>query len=131
VPLSPERVSPATTPYHLRASLPPSRLGLGQGTLAEEKRAQFWVSPKAAPVFDSPFISVIQRKEKAVNTRKIFILLILAALLVTTLVACGAGGNSSGKADICPDAVCFLARMLDANQDNSVSLTESLGAGNP
>ena len=65
------------------------------------------------------------------NTRKIFTLLVLVALLVTTLVACGADGNSSGKADPCPDAVCFLARMLDTNQDNSVSLTESLGAGNP
>jgi len=65
------------------------------------------------------------------NTQKIFTLLVLATLLVTTLVACGVGGNSSGKAGPCPDAVCFLARMLDTNQDNSVSLTESLVAGNP
>ena len=87
MPLSPERVSPATTPYHLRASLPLPHLGFGHGTLTEEKRAQFWVSPKAAPVFDSPFISVIHRKEKTVNTRKIFALLLLAVLLVATLVA--------------------------------------------
>jgi len=86
---------------------------------------------QAAPVFDSPFISAIYRKEKTVNTQKIFTLLILVTLLVTNLVACGAGGNSSGKADLCPDAVCFLARLLDTNQDNLVSLTESLGAGNP
>jgi len=65
------------------------------------------------------------------NTRKIFTLLVLVTLLVTILVACGSGGSSSDRADICPDAVCFLARLLDTNQDNSVSLTESLGAGNP
>ena len=65
------------------------------------------------------------------NTRKIFPLLVLVALLVTTLVACSSGGSNSDRADPCPDAVCFLARMLDTNQDNSVSLTESLGAGNP
>jgi len=65
------------------------------------------------------------------NTQKIFTLLVLATLLVTTLVACGADGSSSYRADTCPDAVCFLARMLDTNQDNLVSLTESLGAGNP
>ena len=65
------------------------------------------------------------------NTRKIFTLFVLTTLLVTTLVACGAGGSSSDRADTCPDAVCFLARMMDTNQDNSVSLTESLGAGNP
>ena len=65
------------------------------------------------------------------NTRKIFTLLILAALLVTTLVACGAGESNSVKAVPCPDVVCVLARILDSNRDNSVSLTESLGAGNP
>ena len=65
------------------------------------------------------------------NTRKIFTLLILAVLLVFTLVACGAGESSNVKADPCPDVVCVLARILDSNRDNSVSLTESLGAGNP
>ena len=65
------------------------------------------------------------------NTRKIFTLLVLAALLVATLVACGAGESSNVEADPCPDVVCVLARILDSNRDNSVSLTESLGAGNP
>jgi len=65
------------------------------------------------------------------NTRKIFTLLVLFALLVTTLVACGAGGSSSVEVNPCPDIVCILARILDSNQDNSVSLTESLGSGNP
>jgi len=69
--------------------------------------------PQAAPVFDSPVISTFQRKEKTINTRKIFTLLVLIALLVTILAACGAGGASSDRADPCPDAVCFLARMLD------------------
>ncbi|MBL7163837.1 MAG: hypothetical protein ISS57_14650 [Anaerolineales bacterium] len=65
------------------------------------------------------------------NTRKIFTLLVLAALMMTTLVACGAGGSSNVEADPCPDVVCVLARILDSNRDASVSLTESLGAGNP
>ncbi|MBL7164793.1 MAG: hypothetical protein ISS57_19570 [Anaerolineales bacterium] len=65
------------------------------------------------------------------NTRKIFTLLVLTVLLVATLVACGADGSSNVEATTCPDVVCVLARILDSNRDNSVSLTESLGAGNP
>ncbi len=65
------------------------------------------------------------------NTRKIFTLLVLTVLLVATLVACGAGGSSSVEAATCPDLVCVLARILDSNRDASVSLTESLGTGNP
>ena len=65
------------------------------------------------------------------NTRKIFTLLVLAVLLVATLVACGAGESNSVEAATCPDVVCVLARILDTNRDASVSLTESLGAGNP
>ena len=65
------------------------------------------------------------------NTCKIFALLVLIALLVATLVACGAGESSNVEADPCPDVVCVLARILDSNRDNSVSLTESLGTGNP
>jgi len=65
------------------------------------------------------------------NTRKIFTLLVLAVLLVATLVACGAGESSNVEAAPCPDVVCVLARILDSNRDASVSLTESLGAGNP
>ncbi|MBC8509295.1 MAG: hypothetical protein H8D34_30965 [Chloroflexi bacterium] len=65
------------------------------------------------------------------NTRNIFTLLVLAALLVTTLAACGAGESSNIEVTTCPDVVCVLARILDSNRDASVSLTEALGAGNP
>ena len=65
------------------------------------------------------------------NTRNIFTLLVLTVLLVATLVACGTSGSSSVEVATCPDVVCVLARILDSNRDNSVSLTESLGAGNP
>jgi len=103
----------------------------GHGTLADEKTGAVLGLPQPAPVFDSPSISVVQRKEKSVNTRKIFTLLVLVALLVAALVACGTSGSSNVKADPCPDVVCVLARILDTNRDSSVSLTESLGAGNP
>jgi len=65
------------------------------------------------------------------HARNIVTLLLLAILLVAILPACDPGGSRDAGTPSCPDAVCFLARILDTNQDNSLSLTEALGAGNP
>ena len=65
------------------------------------------------------------------HVHKIVTLLLLAIILVVIMPACGTGGTSNGETTSCPDAVCILARLLDTNHDNSLSLTEALGAGNP
>jgi hypothetical protein len=65
------------------------------------------------------------------HAHKIVTLLLLAIILVVIMPACGTGGSSNGEIPACPDAVCILGRLLDSNHDNSLSLTEALGAGNP
>ena len=65
------------------------------------------------------------------HVHKIVTLLLLAIILVVIMPACGTGVGSNGVTTACPDAVCILARLLDSNHDNSLSLTEALGAGNP
>jgi len=96
-----------------------------------KKRAQSWVYPSLRPFLIPHPFPLFKERRKTMNTRKIFTLLVLVALLVAALVACGEGESSNVEADPCPDIVCVLARILDTNRDSSVSLTESLGAGNP
>ena len=54
------------------------------------------------------------------KTRNILILL-LVALLMLSVAACGGdGGSTSIEVQPCPDVVCLLARMLDTNPNPDV-----------